>query len=597
MRRPVLLATALAVAVSAIGLVWRARSRRVGEAPAGQPVAFQLRQGAAKAYRLAISTTVSPLAPGAAALEVRLDGRLNLRVARGGPRAVLAVQLSPVQAQIGGERHPAMEKALSAPFLVDIDSSGQLGESRFQADLAQADRAVLDGAIRALQVVLPRDPVERWETTETDQSGAFQASYRRGQPPSTLRKQKLRYTTLRPAGVVSARVLASEIQAGIGPDRFWLERASGTERLQFEASGGRPLAAAEASFALEPAGVGPDPGLALWGDLEHAAIVPRDAVSPASSTWDALTRDDARRRFAGVTLDALLARAAQAADDASFAWEVAAYLRAFPEEAARIPRRLLDAGDRVAALLVHALELAGTPEAQRALLDVAEGRQHSRANRLRALIAMSGLEHPTGETLERLGRLAHAADRSSGDVPATALLALGALAPRAPGSAGVAISGKLVGELGAATDPEKQRALLLAVENAGGTLPPDVLRAQAASRSAGVREVAARMIGRQDGASATPSLVGLLATEPNPAVRGAIVDGLLARPPDGQANGAIARALSEDREPDPAVRARMVAYLSRQLATFPANREVLRARLDREPDRGVVLAILNTLRR
>jgi hypothetical protein len=103
------------------------------------------------------------------------------------------------------------------------------------------------------------------------------------------------------------------------------------------------------------------------------------------------------------------------------------------------------------------------------------------------------------------------------------------------------------------------------------------------------------MLAKEEGSAATLGLVSLLETDASPTVRGATVTAFLARPPDPQANESIVRSLSQDREPDAAVRTLMVHYLARCSATFPFNSEVLRSQLVRETDRGVIVAILNSL--
>lgn len=582
----------------AVGLALLPRGRTAGPAgPRGGGSAFPLVPGSSRAYALNFSTTVS--SAGGAPRETVLEGRLNVRVVAGaGGGSALAVQLAPLRVLVDGEPQPAMERRWAAPFVVAIGTRGALGASLFPPELAPGDRAVLDGAIRAFQVVLPAEPRDAWEETESDQVGTFVASYRRG-GPGVVEKKKARYTSVRPPALVFPQVLASVLRAeldGAGP---WLARAEGSERLRFAPEGGPPLATVEARFGLEPAGA-PEASAAVWRDeAVRAARVGVNAPGPASSAWDDAEREATRQRLEErrVTIDQLVARARTSrGPDPALAHELAAYLRIFPEAAARFPDFVRGADDSTAQLLLHALELAGTPESQDALADVAESSGQSRDDRMRALVALGGVQAPTAGTLERLERDARAAgsgDRSG--IASTALLALGAATANATAEAGERVVRDLAADLRGTRDSERQRLLLLALENAHAALPPEALAPHLASPDARVREVAARVAGAAEGGDPTGDLLAALAREPNAQVRAEMVGGLLARPADARANATIASALVEGREPAAAVRVRMVAYLARQIPVFPANRDVLRACLPRERDRSVTVAILNAL--
>jgi hypothetical protein len=559
-----------------------------------------LEEGASASYEFASRTAVSMAGEQAVRQETTIEGRLNLRVTGDGARRGFTLQFSPLRIHTNGERQTAIERQLATPFTIDVDAQGLLGESRFPPHLAQLDRAMLDGAVRALQVVLPAEPRERWETTEADRNGQFQAAYHRS-GAAHVDKRRLRYITSQRTGPFVARVLLSEMRADVDDEGPWLRNVTGTERLEIIAPGGAPIATAESSCSLQSLRTSPPSDLALWTDVDRSAMVTRDAPSPnAKSGWEAAERERARKRLleAGATLAGLAERLRSNEPGDGAVRDLASYLRAFPSDAGRAIQILRDADEMVAAGLVLALQLADTPEAQSALAEVMGGAGHSRANRLRAVVAMGAVGHPTDDTLLRLARAAKDignADATTSDVASSALLALGAAAPRAAGDAGAEVVRDLKKAVISESDPTRRRIAILALENAGETLQGDVVRGLVQSQSPDVRAVAARMLGKEEGSAATLDLVTVLETDASATVRGATVKALLARPPNPQVNESIVRALSQDREPDAAVRALMVQYLARRSATFPFNSDVLRLQLARETDRGVIVAILNFL--
>jgi len=600
MRVRVVVGAAAAASLVAAVAVWA--WQRVGSSSglaALTPPVFQLRPDSSRAYELSFTTRVT--SSGASPRETTLVGRLNVRVVSSGSGPALAAQLDPVEVKVDGAAQPDMSRRYSTPFVVPITPSGRFGAALFPSELAKGDRAALDGVIRSFQVVLPAAPRETWEATETDQVGTLVATYRRGTVPTAIHKTKLRYTAMPPPALFTVRVLASAVHAGLDTDGPWLARIEGAEELVLAPVSGGPAARVEARFSLEPAGAPTDATAAGLLQAATAARVGVDAGASAPSAWDEAERAAARQRLqAGrVTLAGLTARAQSAELPApALTHEIVAFLRAYPEAAAEVPRSLEGLGDAPAAILMHALELADTPEAQSALLDVAGGGGHSRANRIRALIALGGVETPGHDTLERLEREAReagAGDRSG--VASTALLALGQLATRAPEGEGQRIVSELAGSLRTTNDRRRERLLLLALENARAPLTADELAPHLASGDAQVREAAARVAGYATGGDATAALVELLGREPAAPVREAALAGLLLRPADPQANAAIVAALTGGREPDAAVRARMVAYLARQFPAFPANRDLLRQYVPREPSRDVTVAILNAIAR
>lgn len=587
-RHVAVLVVAAAVAVLGAALLTSRGAR-------SRALAFRFPEGAKRAYHWSLTTRVSSERSGTRRVhETSYAGTMNVHVLPGRPAPTLVVQLSPLQVRVQGEANPTMEAAFSRPFTIQIDPRGRLGEARFPPDLAATDRAVLDGAMRALQIVLPEDGDRSWTTAETDVNGEYVASYER-ERPDRVRKARLRYSSPRAPGAFSIRILDSSVRADVDPAGPWLARADGSERLSIEAEGGVVLALVEARFSLEPA---PEPlsaEFALWNEAAAAAQVSRDAPSAAVSAWTEAERARERQRLQkdGVTLDALLAALRRRApEDAAFAHEFAAFLRVFPGEARRIRAALRGIPDDRAPLLFNVLELAGTPEAQEVLAAIMEDRHEGKADRFRALAALAGVQNPTPEAIDRISREAFG-DGASGGVASSALLALGALSPRAPGDLGPRIVGRLADELRTTDDPARQLACLRAIANARATLAPEDLSRALASNNVAVRSAAAALVAA-DPASAD-RVVQLLESERDAGTRLALVGGLSLSAAQPSVNGAIAKALGAD--PDAQVRARIVALLAAGIRTYPANRSILEAQLRRETDRAVIVAILNSLAR
>lgn len=562
---------------------------------------FDLRPEGTKAYRWFLTTKVAPGSQEVSGLETTFESTLNVRILPNAGRLMMAVQLSSLHVRLMGEPNQAMESAFSVPFVIEIDAQGQFGKSRFPPEIAKGDRAVLDAAIRSLQIVLSEEKVARWMITESDQNGDFQASYQLA-AGKTVIKRKQRYSSYQQAGVFVIRVKASNVRAEVDSSGPWLQRSEGTERLQLEGPGGQVLAQVESRFKLEPLAEAPSGELALWKHdlLESVQLDLDSSAAREASAWDKVARELERQQLVkeGVSLERLFAGlSSHRPEDAVFAHQFASFLRVFPAKAIRLPTRLGALGDSQAALLLNILELAGTPEAQAALVEVAKGTTYLRDNRFRALLAIAGLEDPNAETMTALTHMYESRWNSaeSAELSAMALFALGAVAGKATNTIRQEIRQRLTDDLSIATDPKEQRLLLRALENGHLDLPIETLRGYLGSESPAVREVAASLIASGGDVRATGELVRLLASEEVPAVRDAAIGALLRLPPNAHANAAVSRALAQKREPDANVRAQIVSYLAAQMTTFPGNREVLQARLQHETNREVIVTILNSL--
>jgi HEAT repeats len=567
---------------------------------AARGAALQLGSGA-RAYRLSQAIVIG--AGQGAPLETTLEGVLNVRMIGSAARPAMAVQVSPMEVRVGGERRPILEAVFAKMFVIDVEVTGQLGETRFGPGLAAGDRATLDAALRPFQVVLPPGRGAEWETRERDQHGAFVAAYRLEGDGRTIAKRKLRYEGPR-ATIFPVRVDSSSLRAEVDAEGPWLRSAVGAEQLTIGGDAAPVIATASARFALEALPRPPDPTLELWReDLARVAVVPvRDASDLEETAWDASERERQRDRLAktGVTLESLLASVStRARRDPSFHHELALYLRIHPDDARRVSARIRALGSSDEALfLVQVLRIASTPQAQRALAELAHGRDVERQVRVAALAALGDVVRPRPETLDRVARTwsANRGREEASAVAGTAVLALGSMTARVPPDVRPRYE-DLLREALASTSPREEALVLHALGNARATLPPDALARYLASPDAAVREAAARVATGRQGEAASPEILGRLSDDPAPSVRRAVMRGLIGQPPDPATNAAVVQALASAREADPRVRSQMVEYLARNKATFPGNTNVLRAALQSERDRQVVTAILNALAR
>jgi hypothetical protein len=558
------------VAAAVIGAGWWAL-RSAAATPVPTPTAaaplLTWRAGSAQRYELAVLANVrfgGGATEHAEPVVQDLRGELSFRTLAVGPDAIsVGLQLDAITLRVGGVGDPDVARALATPFRVSFARDGRVLGCEFPAGVDAGHAAMLEEVVRTFQVSV--QAADAWTSDEGHATGRYLARYVRDDDGS-LRRTKQQYvsadTDSRPVVAVDASAATVRLDAGVD----WLAGMEVEERLTARDPSGMTFAVhTRASLRLVPAAV-----------AEAAAA---DAVA-----W----------RFASVVPGAAATGRPTSRGDMS-AEERAAQLRAMLAELDRVQdgrvvwihrlRDLLRGDDRVAALLLTelqqgewsdrtradvflALELGGTPGSQAELVRVGGDGTWPHQDRLRALIALGGvqqIDEPVRSALWALARERSSA--ASGDVANTALLALGAgaasIAVTDP-TAAAALREGLLAEAWGASEAGHRATALLALANAGDPASAPGLMPFLDDAAPAVRRAAVKAVVRTGGCD-PDDLAARLPGEANSAVRAAIAAGLTASATTSPAALAIARDAVEG-EVDERTRLELVRFLGRDVA-------------------------------
>jgi len=531
--------------------------------------------GAKQSYELRISSHVRmslPGSPGPQELVQRISGILNLRVFDvEGSVARVGFQLDPVHYTLNGQIEEGIEEGISAPFLVQFGADGRPGFFEFPAALEDVERILLEEGIRTFQVVFPEEASRAWSTTEEHATGRYLAHYE-SRDDGSLHKRKTLYTRValpfEEMGAPEAHLPESLAIFRFSPGTAWLRAATVQERL-IATAGAQRISEAEVEAELSLVATVSDREIALF-EREPAELLrgfARATSLPGEGPPPEVRLAELVEQLRGSPDQRIAKR--QSLEEA---------LRQQPELAFRLLETLLDPAleDDAAATLLHALERAGTPEAQEALLRVMEDPAYDRRNRTRATIALGGVENAGDETITALLHVG----RSSRDpqLANTALLALGNIgntlreadAARADG-----LRRTLSSNLRGSRDSEEAGVMLKAMGNMRDPELGEAITPYLAAPSPFVRASAARALGNSQAEGAIEQLTERLWVEENAVVRGAIVEGLAELPSTSKDSLAAVDALALD-EPDPTTRYQMARYLGEHVAIYPESHETLR---------------------
>lgn len=511
---------------------------------------------------------------------------------------LVAVLLGGVELDSASAQDAAYRAALQEPFLFRMGSDCHFRGLAFRPTTLPQAKVRLQALLQSLEIHLPATPMPAfWVAFQQDGLGRYTALYRHAgatlEGDAILSKERSQYLGLPGQGAVQARVLESQAELVLARDGRWLKTLQDRERITLSA-GGALVADSRQQVQLErvavrgpfPVGTDIDPDAFVFGDpiaevrAEPPPPDPRLRGLPLSGVLDELAT--------------LLQKGDRSAHD--IAEVLGQYLRLHPEKAIQLLAELRSGkyDDNVHAAAFLALEIAGTREAQAALLQAVREREMGMRDRMRAAVALPDVPSPSRDSVQGLIDLARH-PRSTGDsdesiVSATALRALGALSRNVEGTQpelGQLARAAIRAELAGAKEADDITAALDAIGNSGDeSLEGDIARFQQ-DDSSPVRSRAALAYRRMDPAVALPALSDWLAREKDGTVRQSIVDAILqvsqaagwAPPPDSTVATAAAQLAQET---DPQMRALLIQLLGTAVPRSPLARASLIAHYHRE---------------
>jgi HEAT repeat protein len=229
-----------------------------------------------------------------------------------------------------------------------------------------------------------------------------------------------------------------------------------------------------------------------------------------------------------------------------------------------------------AELLIAALAMSKTPEAQRALSEVANDSALPAGLRQGAVVRLGLQQNPTEATLRSLGDLASGPDAKVRD---GALLALGAAARHAADGENSGVAQRYVREIErsarTATGLEQRTLMLSALGNTASLDVLSTVRTALADPDPNVRSSAVSALRLMPGAEVDELIASTLARDPDAGVRRSAADSCGVRPIQGALLAGLVTSLKQEK--DAYVRLGVVAALAQIARTSSEVRALLSA--------------------
>jgi Lipoprotein amino terminal region len=390
-----------------------------------------------------------------------------------------------------------------------------------------------------------------YNAAQVDSTGAYVARYLIKDTDSHYNfiKEKISYSRIKdefagfsgPGGggllkPIAAKILSSETEGTFDNKGGWFTQINGIEHVQLK-RGEAVFADVRGHHHLESKKTGKTPDqLQHWIDSNFLRQTPRiklvneDGVARIEyvprEDLTQVTWEDALERFTS----RFLARHTDPTAYMEALHFLKDYLIVHPDRAFDLLDQMLneELSADVHATVFLALELAGTPEAQQALIQAARDENMTAMNRMRAIIALMNVPIPSSEAITTLLDLSRSADSTTDDedafhIASTAVLALGTLNNRFEGDPEVrsTLQSELRNRLETLEDPTDLVVTLDAINNSGDEdLINDVTQVFNNELDP-VRAHAVRALIRMKDARVEPILVGVFTDDQSPEVRAA----------------------------------------------------------------------------
>ena len=380
-------------------------------------------EGQQAQYQVMFATKVGGKGEGQG-LSLSLSGRLKVTHV-GNDEALTNLQfqlVDPVMSWQVGEDQPQSADdqtiaALSKAFYVTFEAGGKVAALHFERHANSVAEGLLKSVVAGFQHVQPAGSGDTYQVEESNTTGDYLAVYTRRAPGHYLKWKDSYLRVASAGGMVSADDLRFRVTASTGERQFgaegWLNSLKERDEVVMRPmKGGAEIhVSSELSMTRLSLERAPDLVGALergWRGLRTVAM--SDVTTENAEASERAMLEQIREGATLESISASLNTMHQQADPGRVVVDVmnqaAALFELEPDTAATIPALVESIEDpRQAGPLLGALEEAGTPQSQAALVSLSKSDRPA-ILRQQSVMALGGVEKPTEETLVALQELA-----------------------------------------------------------------------------------------------------------------------------------------------------------------------------------------------
>lgn len=575
--------------------------------PSSNPnqISFRWENGCQNSYDFALKTDTNFGRNFEHSYSLLISGTLNMRVFIIDGKLEGAFHYIPSEVLANGQRDILLEEFYAIPFYINLSNFGAFDSFAFPESITTTDTDKFKQLVYGLETILPPNQ-SQYTAVQKDQMGNHLVKYTRKMDKAV--KQKLTYTKGKNPGnrALQQQVDIKSSHFDFAPDKkgCWLEYLKGKEELKVsvgnDSSAFVTNAVVSISLKKRPY-ISQD--TVFW-----ASSSPEDLLkSYASRTWKKPLREirkesalDKVLHSKTHTLESLLASILN--DDENTIKLLERYLETHTDEISRIPDLIFsnELNDKTVAETILALGRIGSPEAQKALIEIWNNPAVDEGDRMQTLLAFTNLEKPpTEEVFNAL--LFNIEDVQSGvpnpDLITTPVLVCGVIVKNIrdthPDKARK-LNQSIIDQLNNAANKDQTKILLLALGNSRAEGNVEIIEEYIHNDDPILRETAVRISGRYQSEQLARVLLEILPDEKEPILQVGILESLRKQPLDLNDIYTIRDLLNTS--PDNEVRAAAIETLGAQKSLNPTEiKEILKNSYQQETSRENLKKIIRAL--
>lgn len=419
----------------------------------------------------------------------------------------LGMQFDDLEFTINDTQKAEIKKESMKPFLVTLVDGAKIDDILFSSDLNEEEVKQIKGLIETLQIGF-YSTRSHWIDEERDSNGVFKSSnsYRKGKEETSFTKKKLEYISLNsPESEIEIQMSNA---TAIADKKSWLKELKIEEKDLY-------ITKKKAMMSSK-----------LTTDLQRVQSVNSKMLLHSFKDADALRAYLNRSKNLKKSQNSTITKSQKEERVASFfscmekgncnfldiKRNLMAYLIANPDDYDFVLALLKDdAYKEYHHRIINMLRDLGTPEAQRALVQVIGGSEYSQSNRTQASVSIGFLVEPTEETISALQALRASDDLGAQEKSAT-YYALGNIASNSQ-EAYDQIAPDIIKDLKSSTNSRDTIMALGALENTENNDIIQYVEPYLNSVDNAVRRGAVEALRLTDAPEATNALYSKLQTE------------------------------------------------------------------------------------
>ena len=525
--------------------------------------------------------------------DIDLNAQIDFRVFQNTKKVIYAgFELSKVAINIPNkDLQESLKKLYEVFFIVKMDKNGKILEYYFPGKEDNFKGLIM--LFSTLQTVFKNE--KEYKVTEFDANGFYSVSYKKDN--LQIHKSKIKYLQAAKSNILFK---SSDINITVDAKGNFINSLIGKEIVQTKEANQTVLQNSN-MISFQKLTTKIDTTLRIWQEQRDVKDI-INSLQQKAKTQELFWKEEAQKsnrkyiKKEKLELENFITKMEKNPSIESMR-DLQKYLKLFPKKTAQLYRVILNTSDDTSMKIVNVLELLGTKEAQKLLLDLIDTSDEdlSQINHLRAIIALGAVESVSEENIEKLWQYSQNEETPNlQERSQTIILALGNIASHSNDYIAQSINERLKDRL-VEDDYRVKKIALLAMQNSGiDHFKTEVLDLLKNSTNEKLQLSAISLLKSVHNEDVMSTLYQKIIETDSDRIKAKAIESISYFNPDAKVVKLLQKELLT--ESNPRIKSEMVRYLANSMDSYPDNKNYLESALQNESNREVVKLIIKSIK-